>query len=386
MVFLAIRALGKVAEFAKLLPRCDRSPENVVLHLIHDMRESVPSVSSLSQTMFDLVVLLVKTHSHFKFAQMLQGENTPSHIMALKSWLASLEESGIDELSQNNVLKSYLLALVAVMCGLDGSTTLDGSLFMNQHNGENVLLCITCLQQLEHAEPRAIYWNFIVARAQKLDMPTKEPQDLAVARLLCLTRTSDREGADYVMRSWLRLLPEDRIILTDHFLVDGIQEAAIVFEYLPDFFANCKVNPVVGLHRALVLLVDLVNMLRGQVRSELAEGVTCTANLSDVANFASKVHNPHVFDAVAWHIILQEISSLSNTKEEHFVQVMVKNTHWSRVGLTQWTDKDGKEITHLLRRVAKKTDSMANVLHGARSHARSSPIDALDPLPRLQCL
>merc|ERR1712087_309401 len=99
----------------------------------------VPSIMNLELEMQELIINALETHSAFNLAQMLQGENTPCQVKALQ---AIVRDQGEDH------LKFYLFGVVGVMSALMATTNTDGSVFMNETNGKNVLLGIKCLQSL----------------------------------------------------------------------------------------------------------------------------------------------------------------------------------------------------------------------------------------------
>merc|ERR1711920_525102 len=92
VVFLAIRGLGKVKHFSKVRPKDSRSPEQVMLHIMHRVPNMVPSVGKLSLEMQRLLEKTLETHSRFNLAQMLQGENTPAQVHVLIKFIRTLDE------------------------------------------------------------------------------------------------------------------------------------------------------------------------------------------------------------------------------------------------------------------------------------------------------
>ena len=58
------------------------------------------------------------------------------------------------------------------------------------------------------------------------------------------------------MRRRSRRSRQEKRALTNHFLADGIEETAVVFEFLPDCVANAVKNPVVTLTGLLEILEE----------------------------------------------------------------------------------------------------------------------------------
>merc|ERR1719414_2289640 len=165
MVFFAVRGLGKVKSFAKVMPQDERSPERVVKHLINNASNMVGSVKHLSPEARSMVCRALDIHMQFNLAQMLQGENTPAQLHALRLLIQDAEAQG--EAQGEALLKFYLFGLIGVRCGLEGNANIHGSVHMNELNGRSMLLGIECLQQLGQARSHVIYWNYIVGRVSQ---------------------------------------------------------------------------------------------------------------------------------------------------------------------------------------------------------------------------
>ena len=56
---------------------------------------------------------------------------------------------------------------------------------------------------------------------------------------------------------------KEKATLINHFLADGIEEVAFVFEFLPDCVANAMKNPVVTLTGLLEMLEELLGLKIG---------------------------------------------------------------------------------------------------------------------------
>lgn len=227
----------------------------------------------------------------FNLAQMLQGENIAASVFQLQ---AMIREKGVD------VFKFYVFFLLGFMSGLAGGT---GSRFMNAKNSTAVINGIECLLHVLDSSPEAVYWTFVINRAKHLKLPAESPEDIALVRLACLSRVQDKFGFLQLRMSWELLGMREREVLVSHFLADGINEQALVFEFLPDCMAKAKENKYVSVHVLLEVLVDLIEDLRQLDASKLnvqpspRSGQTkiISIDLADMAEFISTVQNRFVF-------------------------------------------------------------------------------------------
>merc|ERR1712203_967600 len=103
--------------------------------------------------MVQLIRTTLTIYNNFNLGQMVQGESAPSQVHVLKS---CIENEG--QKAGQRVLKFYLFSLVCTMSGILGAKSLQGSLFMDEANGGNMIWCLQCLQQLGSATPHAVYW------------------------------------------------------------------------------------------------------------------------------------------------------------------------------------------------------------------------------------
>lgn len=98
---------------------------------------------------------------------------------------------------------------------------------------------------------------------------------------------------------WASLGSGERSTLLHHFLADGIEDTAFVFEFLPDCVANAVRNPNIGLTCLLEILVCLLNMLQPAAPGMLANMENCKVifvNLADMSEFIACVRNRFVFE------------------------------------------------------------------------------------------
>lgn len=108
LVLLAIRSLGKSKAVANQCPQNERSPENVVLHLIEEYQNVVPSVQALNAAGIKYAKGALHLHSMFNLAQMLQVENVPANVCQLQE---SIKRDGVE------ALRFYILFLLGFMSG-----------------------------------------------------------------------------------------------------------------------------------------------------------------------------------------------------------------------------------------------------------------------------
>merc|ERR1711879_465450 len=151
----------------------------------------------------------------------------------------------------------------------------------------------------------------------------------------------------------------EREALTNHFLADGHHEMAFVMMFLPLYLDNCKTNECVGLHQALVLLVELLSILRadGSIQAQTHGSGTISVDLTELADFSRKVMHPHTFVAVAGHIRLTSNAGLP-------VQVLITTEYWQRVSHRTCSaaadDKNSvKETAAQLRKFERRLDGIS---------------------------
>eukprot|EP00438_Fugacium_kawagutii_P004331 Skav220063 [mRNA] locus=scaffold1709:139383:161802:- [translate_table: standard] len=168
---------------------------------------------------------------------------------------------------------------------------------------------IDILQHLLESTPRSIYWAYLCARARALNLPRQTPEDLVLIRIACLMRIhpeSQENDVHMLMTAWHRLGEAERQTLTDHFLADGIDEVAFVFDFLPDCVANAIKNPIVTLLGLLEVLEELLGSsfqrllqtLRPAVamNPDLKDAKIINVDLADMSEFITCVQNHFVFE------------------------------------------------------------------------------------------
>lgn len=339
LVLLAIRALGKSKELVNQLPKDKRRPERAVLYIIENHKNVVPSADWLSEDGLRSVRKALMVHETFNLAQMLQGENVPGNVAQLQELVLSYGNEG------EEVFHFYILFLLGFMSGLAAG---QGSRFMNATNAPAVISGVGMLQHLLHATPGGIYWGFISARATALRLPQQTSEDLALMRLACLSRVQDVKGYKDLRRAWDSLGSREQAILVDHFLCDGLEDRALVLEFLPACVANAKTNSLVGLTILLEVLVDLLSNLWPTVLATNVDGNKMIAvDLSDMGDFIAAVQNRFVFQ-----------TCVSRCKY-HFtgdrVRVEMTGGNWGR---TNDPDTDMTSLAYIVKDVLMKQQIM----------------------------
>ena len=148
LVLLAIRSLGKSKIVSSQVPKDERSPESVVLHLIDSFQNVVPSVQTLSEEGLMYAKGALNLHSIFNLAQMLQGENVPANVFQL--------QENVKRDNGSDVLRFYILFLLGFMSGLGAGR---GSKFLTARRAESVIDGVRMLKYLLDATACGIYWG-----------------------------------------------------------------------------------------------------------------------------------------------------------------------------------------------------------------------------------
>jgi hypothetical protein len=352
LVFLVIRGLSKSKAVARRMGLSERSPPNVILEELLE-QQLLTSVNNFDDHMHSLLESVIIFHEKFILPQFLQAENLPYHVDSLKKCIAS---------EGHRPFKCYLFALVAMMCGLLGSRSMHGSLFMDNNNGRNVLLGIRCLQNVSKTSTHAIYWSYVALRARLLNYSVETTSRLVLARLACLTRASS-DSLHTLEVAWYTLSQQQQNALVDFFLADGICRKAAMFMFLPAYFEQSQKNTNIGLGLAFAVLAELVELLNRDLLKSGAELETPAVeiNLTDLASFAGKVKSATVFKLVGEHsLFVQQGNSYHH---------LVTGDLWRQANLenvsinpTRQTVRNGQEVpsSFSLKRLATRKNSAAS--------------------------
>ncbi|CAE7563736.1 Cnga4, partial [Symbiodinium pilosum] len=341
LVLLAIRALGKSKAMLNQLPKHQRRPERAVLYLMEFHENVVPSATRLDDDGLRRVRKALHVHETFNLAQMLQGENIPGNVNQLQELILSYKEEG------KEVFRFYILFLLGFMSGLASG---QGSRFMNATNAPAVISGIHMLQHLLDATAQGIYWGFIASRASALRLPQRTAEDFVLVRLACLSRVQDASGYKELRRAWDSLGAREQSFLVEHFLSDGLEERALVLEFLPACVANAKSNSLVGLTILLEVLVDLLSNLWMAVDNMAnLKGVKMIAvDLSeDMGEFIAAVQNRFVFQTC--------VSRCKFHSVDDRVRVEMTGGNWGR---TNDPDTDMTSLAYIVKDVLMKQQVM----------------------------
>jgi hypothetical protein len=284
LVFLAIRGIGKSKAVVNLLPEAHHTPEQAVLYIIRNGRRLVPSFYALSNEMQALIKDSLVVHDTFNFGQMLQGENLPSHVQDLRT---CVDQYGVD------ILEFYLATMLGMFCGILGAKRNHAALFMDCKKAANVTRGIHCLQCLVTSTPCAIYWTYVAGYGRALNLPLDTVEHMALARFACLLRATKDSDCAIMHGTWEKLNRHDKSVLIDNFLADGIEQPALFFLFLPTYFDNARKNPVIGLHRALIVLIDLIELFQ---QGALGNAPTMKVDLSVLCSLARDALDTSAFE------------------------------------------------------------------------------------------
>jgi len=252
-------------------------------------------------------------------------------------------------------LKFYFFALVCSMCGLIGHVLFEGSLFLNKLNGQTLLMGIRALQQVGDSDSNKVYWQHIAARAEFLHAPIDGPENLAFARLLCLTRTNERKGFEKVESAWKQMSDNEREAFTEIFLADGLTDKAFIFKFLPDYLANASKNEGVGMYRAIIILLDLLDDLKEKKVMQQAMSMTVTIDIADLAAIVNEVRTAKAMTkCIEYANIIQQLNTVS---------VCMTGRSWSAATSTKAERTD--DVKSMLQHINTKQDAIVSMIEDA---------------------
>jgi len=339
LVYLTLRNIAKDPEVADQLGLEAGNTEASIRLFVEQYPQLSPSAGSMTDEQVTLFHEALVIHDQFNVAQFLQGEISPFQIAALQEITVT---NGL------GALKIFLLQNLGFMCGLRGSEIYTSSLFMDATHSTTLLTALQVLVHLEGSSPQAVYWNFIAARAAQLGLPAGSRENFVVARLACLCR-SERLNMRGLPEAWQGLNASEREILINHFIADGIGESNFVLKFLPAFFANAHDNPHVGLHAALVMLCDVIELLN--LRCEATKKPTSRiVNLQDLAQFTEKVQSHKVFQAVGAY--------LNFVGPDMDMTAVVATAHMQRVNQKNWSEQPAQEAASLVKRMSRQLEAL----------------------------
>merc|ERR1712048_123580 len=80
--------------------------------------------------------------------------------------------------------------------------------------------------------------------------------------------------------------------------------------FLPQYFANARGNPAVGIHRALLVLIDLLEVLHSEKSTDQAAMMAIEVDLSELAALAKDTKYSRDFDLAAERLTLVSVGGL----------------------------------------------------------------------------
>ncbi|CAE7750406.1 unnamed protein product [Symbiodinium sp. CCMP2456] len=315
---LVAHAIGKYRAVSRQLgPECQK-PEAALLHILDFFPNVVPTAACLSARAQFLLRDVLELATLFNFAQMLQAENVPGNVLQLQKHLASRDHP-------QDLLQVYMLYVLGFISGLAGGV---GSRFMNRNNARGTLLGLSTLQHILDQDAKMVYWSYVHERCQLLGLEARQPEDLALGRLVCLCRVQSEADYSHILHAWHQLSHEERWMLTKHFVSNGITTNAIVFEFLPLCLEQAKGNPFVTVRTLLEVLVELIQVVQVALRKSRCRGHrTVHVELSDLAAFILMVQNTYIFQTCLSR------SKLRFRDPDFILELTQEN--WGRVGEPQ---------------------------------------------------
>lgn len=277
--------------------------------------------------------------------------------------------------SWRDLMTLYLLSLLGMMSGLAGHDRdlVTGSAFMTESNGRPVAFSLEALQHIQEADPRAIYWDYITARAKLVKMPLATIEDLALARLMCLTRVTIESDKHTVIDAWKNLAPGDKDTLIQALVSDGIEENACVYMFLPMCLERAKSNPAVGLENMLKFMAELVDQVAWQVGSHKGKDKIETVDLSDLAAWVFAVKSTSVFCTGL------DQAKLRVKKSREGISLAMTDANWRLIDEIG----EGRELSvkQILRKVLQSQEVMNGKLSAPRPTEQSNvefPFECID--------
>jgi len=122
--------------------------------------------------------------------------------------------------------------------------------------------------------------------------------------------------------------------------------------FLPAFLHNSSKNLSVGLHRAFLVLIELMEAVTSNGYLERSGHHILQVSLQELAEFTQVVENPRVFMAVPGHC--------SFAPKSGRLDVIVSAKHKERSGDLNWCDDPTHEMRVFMRRMERRV-SMVNV-------------------------
>jgi hypothetical protein len=223
----------------------------------------------------------------FNMAQFIQAECLTRSLLSLKDDLCQHGAS-------STILGLSLFRIFALQCGLLGTKSLEGSLFMTEKFCNQFLMGIDALKLL-HEGPHSVYNRYLAERANLIGLSfnAEDQGSYAQARLLCLTRSSDAHSGREVSEAYWALSAAERAAFSDYLSADGIERKGFLLQNSPLFLDNARRNLKVGLVPAFRLLLAVYDASSREFLDSEAKAVTII--LDELADHARIFDGPSGF-------------------------------------------------------------------------------------------
>ncbi len=279
---MVINDLGKVKDFVRAL-----SEKNGIVEVDHDRvlgeslksnPEDVPSFQRLGKSYRNMI--LSGLEMDFNMGQFVQAENIPASLGGLV---------GV----QNEILDFYLLHALCDIAGAAGHVSQSGSLVMTEPTFVGFEVGTKSLSMLgEGKGAKEVYDAYLTERAAAWGLDVTMDEDRAVARLCCMMRVGNRNGADRIKSAYHPLQANVKEILTKELNTSGVDDGiAILLYYAPAMLVNLqaasKDSPDQNLDLGLETLARLYQEARVAIRKRDGTGVF-TVDIAQVANRAKE--------------------------------------------------------------------------------------------------
>eukprot|EP00928_Gymnodinium_smaydae_P016291 TRINITY_DN16089_c0_g1_i1.p1 TRINITY_DN16089_c0_g1~~TRINITY_DN16089_c0_g1_i1.p1 ORF type:complete len:3624 (+),score=981.26 TRINITY_DN16089_c0_g1_i1:76-10947(+) len=248
LVFVSIMHLGKIKSLTKVFAPDFQDPDEALLSILRRYPIMIPSFSRLAP--HTRATILAALKADFNFGQFLQAENLPASLSIVKTILVQTQGSG-------DMLGFFLFRIFAAMCGILGSASLMGSLFMKEEMYSNFKRGLDVLQSLHANSAAEVYDNFLNERAkgQGLYFSSSSKESRAQVRVACMTRIYDAKGGEEVREAFESLEDGDREELINFVNADGIGKKGFLLYNAPNFLEIARKNANLNMGLALRMLL-----------------------------------------------------------------------------------------------------------------------------------
>eukprot|EP00913_Durusdinium_trenchii_P025066 g23530.t1 len=274
LVYVAIMNVGKIKPFRAAFAPEEDEPTEALARILHRSPILVPSFAKLEPEQQQIILSALK--ADFNFGQFLQAENLPASLFTVRQIL----QEGI----------------FAAMCGVKGSDSLEGSLFMTDTNYKNFEVGLDTLMHLmEETAPGH--------KRARLSFRIDGSRDQrALVRLACMMRAFDPTAGKRVQEAWRSLEDHKRVKLVDFLNADGIKiTPAFILYFAPNFLENAKKNE--GNFPLEMTFQVLLQVYEAAAKEyENSDQKVITVMVDALADFAKTCKHTEVFQFVKFEI------------------------------------------------------------------------------------